>query len=178
MSKKHTLTALLTAAYVIIMITVMLANVNISEKGSFEDFFDNNGGLIWACTTILLVALFVNKYFDVQAEKERKESIDKSILLQETIVTLQKTIVKQNVKSTEIQIDHIAEFGQITKKLNKNEASDNEVLREMLLQTKKIDTFMQGQKKRDTTRDKEMSEVKKWMKDHDELHKSINSTSD
>lgn len=178
MAKKHTLTALLTATYVIIMITIMLANVNISEDGSFEKFYDDNGGLIWACTTILVVALFVNKYLDVQAEKERKESIDKSILLQETIVTLQKTIVKQNDKSAEIQTDHIEEFGKITEKLNKNEASDNEVLREMLVQTKKIDSFMKGQEKRDVGRDKEMSEVKEWMKNHDELHKGINLNSD
>ena len=171
MAKKHTLTALLTAAYVIIMITIMLANVNVSEKGSFEEFFDNNGGLIWACTTILVVALFVNKFLDVQAEKERKESIDKSIVLQ-------KTIVKQNDASAILQTNRIDEFGKITEKLNKNEASDNKVLKEMLLQTKKIDTFMKGQKERDECRDEEVKEIKKWMVNHDELHKSINQASD
>ena len=171
MAKKHTLTALLTAAYVIIMITIMLANVNISEDGSFEKFYDNNGGLIWACTAIFGVTLFVNKYLDVQAEKEKKESLDKTIVLQETIV-------KQNDKSTKIQVDHIKDFGKISAKLNTNETSNNKVLTEVIAQTKNIYTFMKGQEKRDKDRDNEIQEIKEWMENHDELHKTINQASE
>ncbi len=166
MAKKHTLTALLTAAYVIIMITIMLANVNISEDGSFEKFYDNNGGLIWACTAIFGVTLFVNKYLDVQAEKEKKESIDETIILQ-------KTIVSQNEKSVKIQTNHIEDFGKISTKLNANETSNNKVLKEMLSQTKKIDGFIKGQEERDDERDGEIQVIKEWMDNHDELHKKI-----
>lgn len=163
MAKKHTLTALLTAAYVIIMITIMLANVNISEKGSFEDFFDNNGGLIWACTTILIIALFVNKYLDIVAEKEKKQSLDKTIKLQETIVI-------QNNKSLIIQADHIAEFGQISDKLNRNFENDNETGAKINKMDKKLTDFAMQLTERDNKLNGKIDKIETWINEHIKLH--------
>lgn len=93
----------------------------------------------------------------------------------EEIKEQNKTIIKNQVTTNKNERDHISEVDKMTKQLNKNEASDNKVLKEMLLQTKKIDVFIKGQEERDEHRDNEIVEIKEWMVNHDELHKSINS---
>jgi hypothetical protein len=163
MAKKHTLTALLTAAYVIIMITIMLANVNIAEDGSFEKFYDDNGGLIWACTAIFGVVLFVNTYLDVVAAKEKKQSIDKTI-------ELQKTIVGQNNKSLEIQTDHIKEFAEISKQLNRNYANDNKAVSEINKLDKKFTSFVNELKNKDDFIDKRFESIEAKLEKHIEKH--------
>ena len=128
------------------------------------------------------VAIFVQRLLhqkeDKELNKERKDQQQETNKIQEENNKLLSKVIKKDEDLIKAQKEYTTAIHDFGKQLNDNTANDNKVLKEVIKQTGTINNFIEDQKKRDVDRDNEIQEIKEWMKNHDELHKSINKASD
>lgn len=135
------------------------------------------------------VAIFVQRLLhqkeDKELNKERKDQQQEANKIQEENNQLRiesnnllSKVIKKDEDLIEAQKEYTTAIHDFGKQLNDNTANDNKVLKEVIKQTGTINNFIADQKKRDGDRDNEIQEIKEWMENHDELHKSINQASD
>lgn len=153
-TKVHTMTAIVVAAFIIIMLFIMIEPLHFTDT-DIEKVYHKNEGLIWFIGLVFAVALtfmtYINGIFQRELKVCEQLNIDKG-----------KLIEKQNDKIIGNQMQYIEQIKDIGEQLNHNFENDSRAREDML-------KIAERQLKMDGRILETERQIKKWNSLHNEL---------